>query len=119
MKYDEEELQSLLNSVGIIKSYSIEDSVFYKVWLTSKTFEPTLFFWPTPLFDPGAKILGTHATHAKCLTHVTHAKVLGPTPPMLPTPKFLDLRYPRDPSWNIFYLHLFNTWDMQTFQLKF
>ena len=100
MKYDEEELQSLLNSVGIIKSYSIEDSVFYRVWLTSKTFEPTLFFWPTPLFDPGAKILGTH---------VTHAKVLGLTPPMLPTPKFLDLRYPRDPSWNIFYLHLFNT----------
>ena len=119
MKYDEEELQSLLNSVGIIKSYSIEDSVFYKVWLISKTFEPTLFFWPTPLFDPGAKILGTHATHAKCLTYVTHAKILGPTPPMLPTPKLFRPTLPTSPKLEYFLSRLFNTWDMQTFQLIF
>ena len=81
-----------MNSVGITKSCSVEDSVFYRVWLNSKTFKPHGCFWPTPLFDPRTKILWTHATDAKCFTHVTCAKIFGPTLNTPTTLKFDQLQ---------------------------
>ena len=82
-------------------------SVFYRVWLNSKTFTHTAFltnanhatYAKISTHATHAKILWTHATHAKIsvhATHITYAKILWthatqapgaqiwPTPPTHP-----------------------------------
>ena len=79
-----------MNSVGTIKSYSIQDSVFYRVWLNSKALKPTLLFWPTPNFNgPTPSTLRTPKFYGpmllmpptpKNLLHATHETTLLTTP---------------------------------------
>ena len=114
--YDVEEVQSFLNSFGTIKSYFIEDSIYYRVWLISKlrrffnshlNFNPRRFFWPTPIFLPTpfllshAKILWNHTTHAIFLTHSeilwTHATYDTHEPPLPPPPP--NRPYARHPRY--------------------
>ena len=109
--YDVEEVQSFLNSFGTIKSYFIEDSIYYRVWLISKlrrffnshlNFNPRRFFDPCRFSDPRQFF---YPRHFFCPT----PKFYGTTPLTLffwPTVKFYEPtplttltnpRYPRHP----------------------
>ena len=105
----------MLNSVVGVKSFSLEDTVFYTVWLNSKTFKATPFFDlrknfnpccfldPGNLFDPcqnfnsshlfktNPKLSWDHATFWPTLTMPTTSKFYGPTPK-------IDLRHSRTHS---------------------
>ena len=93
--YDVEEVQSFLNSFGTIKSYFIEDSIYYRVWLISKprrffnshlNFNPRRFFDPCRFSDPRQFF---YPRHFFCPT----PKFYGTTPPTLffwPTVKFYE-----------------------------
>ena len=71
-----------MDSVSRIKSYSIGDCVFYRLWLNDKSFKPTPLFWFTLKFRPMLFFWSTPGflTHANFLIHLVffliHSKIL-------------------------------------------
>ena len=93
----------MLNSVVGVKSFSLEDSVFYTVWLNSKTFKATPFFdlrknfnpccflEPGNLFDPCQNFNSSHLFKTNPKLSWDHA-TFWPTLTMPTTSKFSDPR---------------------------